>query len=147
MRPQTFFASTGERRSFAGACAVFLRSLMGSSTRGGLGASSASTFAKTAPSPMNILNRRHFLLSSLATLAGSSRAAQPGETFSIGMMADAQYADIAPRGSRHYRESIKKLGLAKDALNAANLQFCVHLGDLIDRDWRASKSPSPPSRT
>jgi predicted phosphodiesterase len=51
------------------------------------------------------------------------------------MIADAQYADVAPLGSRHYRASLGKLRGAVEFFNGQRLAFVVHLGDLIDRAW------------
>ena len=59
------------------------------------------------------------------------------ELFSIGLVADAQYADVPDKGTRFYRASIGKLGAAVEHFNRTDLAFCVHLGDLIDREWRS----------
>lgn len=53
----------------------------------------------------------------------------------IGLVADAQFADVAPAGTRHYRRSLAKLGEAVERFNREDLAFVVHLGDLIDREW------------
>jgi manganese-dependent ADP-ribose/CDP-alcohol diphosphatase len=83
------------------------------------------------------LSRRRFVGSALAAAAGvpfvARGAARAG--FEIGLVADAQYADIAAKGTRFYRESIGKLGAAVEHCNGRDLAFCVHLGDLIDREW------------
>lgn len=59
------------------------------------------------------------------------------ESFEIGLVADAQYADVEPKGTRFYRESPSRLAAAVDHFNARDLAFCVHLGDLIDRQWKS----------
>jgi len=59
------------------------------------------------------------------------------ELFSIGLVADAQYADVPDKGTRFYRASIGKLGAAVEHFNRTDLVFCAHLGDLIDREWRS----------
>ena len=59
------------------------------------------------------------------------------ELFAIGLVADAQYADVPDKGTRFYRASIGKLGAAVEQFNRTDLAFCVHLGDLIDREWRS----------
>ncbi len=59
------------------------------------------------------------------------------EGFEIGLVADAQYADIDAKGTRFYRQSIERLGAAVDHCNGRELAFCAHLGDLIDREWRS----------
>jgi len=81
-------------------------------------------------------SRRGFLRASL--LAASAPAILRGAVqagFAIGLVADAQYADIDDKGTRFYRNSLKKLGDAVEHFNGRNLDFCAHLGDLIDRDW------------
>ncbi|MEO6245377.1 MAG: metallophosphoesterase, partial [Opitutaceae bacterium] len=57
--------------------------------------------------------------------------------FEIGLVADAQFADVEAKGTRFYRQSIGKLGAAVEHCNARDLAFCVHLGDLIDREWKS----------
>lgn len=52
----------------------------------------------------------------------------------FGVIADPQYADKKPRGSRHYRQSLVKLEAAIAELNKQPLDFVVTLGDLIDED-------------
>ena len=59
------------------------------------------------------------------------------DLFSIGLVADAQYADVPEKGTRFYRASMGKLGAAVERFNRTDLAFCVHLGDLIDREWRS----------
>ena len=87
------------------------------------------------PLPMN---RRHFLGSSFAALAHLPMRAQTSVTpapFTIGLVADAQYADIPPQGTRFYRQAVDRLGAAVDHFQGQDLAFCAHLGDLIDRNW------------
>jgi hypothetical protein len=82
------------------------------------------------------LTRRRFLQSTIA--AGVAPWVARGATtngFEIGLVADAQYADVEAKGTRFYRESLGKLGTAVEDFNRRDLAFCVHLGDLIDRDW------------
>lgn len=57
--------------------------------------------------------------------------------FSFGIVADPQYADIAPRPEmgRYYAESPKKLAQAIDVFNGRDLAFVVTLGDIIDRGF------------
>ncbi len=51
----------------------------------------------------------------------------------FGVIADPQYAPVAPRGTRYYANSLWKLSDAVAALNEAELDFVVTLGDMIDR--------------
>lgn len=69
------------------------------------------------------------------------------ELFSIGLVADAQYADVPDKGTRFYRASIGKLAAAVEHFNRADLAFCAHLGDLIDREWRSFEEITRPLAT
>lgn len=84
------------------------------------------------------MHRREFMAASACTLAApfAATAASP-PPLRIGLVADAQFADIEPKGTRYYRESIGKLTAAVDHFNGLPLDFCVHLGDLIDREWNS----------
>ncbi len=84
-------------------------------------------------------SRRRFLQTTALAFAGAPcigrSAARQG--FEIGLVADAQYADVEAKGTRHYRRSLAKLAAAVEFLDSRPLAFCVHLGDLIDREWRS----------
>ncbi len=89
------------------------------------------------------VTRRDFsrLLASGALVAAAAKGAEPGETqsqhtqFAFGVIADAQYCDADPAGTRFYRASEQKLRECVQALNQEELAFTVHLGDFIDRDF------------
>ncbi|MGA7710812.1 MAG: metallophosphoesterase [Rhizomicrobium sp.] len=57
--------------------------------------------------------------------------------FSIGAIADCQYADEPDAGKRMYRMAPEKLRQAIAALDKLDLAFVVHLGDFIDQDWHS----------
>ncbi|MCC6982963.1 MAG: metallophosphoesterase [Bauldia sp.] len=57
--------------------------------------------------------------------------------FSFGVVADPQYAPVAPAGTRFYANSLWKLTEAVNAFNEEDLQFVVTLGDIIDRHWES----------
>ena len=57
--------------------------------------------------------------------------------FSFGLIADVQYADADPAGTRYYRESAKKLSDAVNSLKNDSASFVINLGDLIDRDFNS----------
>jgi len=61
---------------------------------------------------------------------------RPPETseFAFGVIADVQYCDAEPSGTRYYRASKEKLSQCVTSLNEVDLAFVIHLGDLIDRD-------------
>jgi len=97
------------------------------------------------------MKRRNFLKISLPILAtnpliaGEEKAKEPELIF--GVIADPQYADVDPKGSRHYRNSIKKLGTAITELNKHELKFTVTLGDVIDRDFKSFAEIMPIYKT
>lgn len=89
------------------------------------------------------MSRRRFMRSSvMATAAGMTARphAEPvpvnpdDPLFSFGLIADIQYADIPPRGSRYHRESLGKLEACVDVFNGMELAYVIDLGDMIDRD-------------
>ncbi len=74
-----------------------------------------------------------------ADVYGGDAASRPpvgseGEPFTIAVMADAQYADVATHGRRQYRDSLAKLTESVADCNERDLAFVVQLGDAIDRD-------------
>ncbi len=83
------------------------------------------------------LTRRHFLRTATAALGAAPFIARGATAagFEIGLVADSQYADIEPRGSRFYREGLPRLAEAMEAFNRRDLACCLHLGDLIEKDW------------
>lgn len=62
----------------------------------------------------------------------SDQVQQP--LFTFGLIADVQYCDCEPAGSRFYRSSLIKLREAVASLGNDSVDFLVNLGDLIDRD-------------
>jgi len=64
-----------------------------------------------------------------------AQASQP--RFRFGLIADPQYAPVAPRRTRFYANSLWKVAEAAEALNAEKLEFVVTLGDIIDRHWES----------
>lgn len=56
--------------------------------------------------------------------------------FSFGLLADVQYADDDTNVEldRHFRASVAKLRAAIETFNDHDLDFVVHLGDLVDHD-------------
>jgi manganese-dependent ADP-ribose/CDP-alcohol diphosphatase len=59
--------------------------------------------------------------------------------FSFGVIADVQYADYDPVGTRFYRSSLKKLREAVTSFRNDSADFIINLGDLIDKDYRSYK--------
>jgi len=86
-------------------------------------------------------SRRRFLARSTAALAVGSRGlGSVAAPVRLGLVADAQYVDAPAQGTRHYRRSLARLEAAVADFAALPLAGCIHLGDLIDRDW-ASFAP------
>jgi predicted phosphodiesterase len=56
----------------------------------------------------------------------------PGNTLQVGLVTDLHYADKAPVGTRHYRETLAKLAEAARQFEREPPAFLVELGDLID---------------
>jgi 3',5'-cyclic AMP phosphodiesterase CpdA len=85
------------------------------------------------------LTRRRFLrqLALGVAVAPFVGCASRDEGLEVGVIADPQYADIPDRGTRAYRASVAKLGAAVEHFNQRPLDFCVNLGDTIDREWRS----------
>lgn len=67
-------------------------------------------------------------------IAGStpSAAESAAEPFSFGLVTDVHYADVSPKGTRHYRDSLEKLRLAVEAFDRRNLPLVAELGDFVD---------------
>ena len=81
-------------------------------------------------------SRRRFLARSTAALAVGTRGlGAVAAPVRLGLVADAQYADVPAQGLRHYRRSLARLEAAVADFAELPLAGCVHLGDLIDRDW------------
>ena len=57
--------------------------------------------------------------------------------FSFGVIADVQYADKEPAGTRYYRSSITKLSEALSAFKHDSVDFVVTLGDIIDQNIKS----------
>ncbi len=72
---------------------------------------------------------------------GSERTADGGQSqnpiFSFGIIADVQYADAEPAGTRYYRSSVNKLKEAVDSFVKDSVDFVITLGDLIDKELKS----------
>ena len=87
-------------------------------------------------------SRRRFLTLGLPALGGAPLLAAPASMpvvsapqLRFGVIADPQYVDAPPAGTRHYRESLGKLEACVAEMNRHDLAFVITLGDLIDRDF------------
>jgi predicted phosphodiesterase len=84
------------------------------------------------------LGRRAFLeqgtlVLTAATLRSSTLpVADATPSMRVGLITDLHYADKAPAGTRHYRETLTKLEEAATQFEKDQPTFVVELGDLID---------------
>jgi manganese-dependent ADP-ribose/CDP-alcohol diphosphatase len=86
-----------------------------------------------------MMSRRKFIAASVSAAVAMPELllAARHAPFRLGLVADPQFADIKPAGTRFYRNSIAKLAAAVELFNTLKLDFCVNFGDLIDRDWES----------
>lgn len=89
----------------------------------------------------NKQTRRSFLHNGSLVLLGAGvswsqaadvLAADSKPVLRVGLVTDLHYADKAPAGSRHYRESLTKLDEAAGRFQKDKIDFVVELGDFID---------------
>jgi alkaline phosphatase len=71
-----------------------------------------------------------WLLAAKATQALASAESKPNVR--VGVITDLHYADKPTRGTRHYRDTLTKLGEAAEYFAKAKPNFVVELGDFID---------------
>ncbi len=69
--------------------------------------------------------------------SGAEQSQEP--FFSFGIIADVQYCDCEPEGTRFYRNSLSKLRYAVNSLQQDSVDFLVNLGDLINKDYNSYK--------
>lgn len=72
------------------------------------------------------------LILSAATLNARAFADESAVPLRIGLVTDMHFADKAPAGTRHYRETLSKLEEAADQFRKDKPSFLVELGDFID---------------
>jgi Calcineurin-like phosphoesterase len=79
------------------------------------------------------------LFAPFAGFATRPALAQSEALFRFGVVADPQYAPVAPnlKLNRYYSNSLWKLSEAIEALNKEDLRFVVTMGDIIDRYWES----------
>ena len=82
--------------------------------------------------------RRAFLKDGTLILAAAALplntlfADEDSPSLRVGLITDLHYADKAPGGTRHYRETLTKLEEAATKFEQVKPTFVVELGDLID---------------
>jgi len=83
-----------------------------------------------------ILSSMSFINESKAQIS-STQSRKP--LFSFGVIADVQYCNCEPAGTRFYNSSLTKLREALNTFKSDTVSFVVNLGDLIDRDFESYK--------
>tara|TARA_R110002049_G_scaffold305895_1_gene503463 strand:- start:457 stop:1368 length:912 start_codon:yes stop_codon:yes gene_type:complete len=84
------------------------------------------------------------LLLALLTACGSKKYKEvPQQDLAIGIIADCQYCYCDSSPSRFYKNSPNKLKKAVAALNKEELNYSIHLGDFIDRDFNSFDTVLP----
>ena len=63
--------------------------------------------------------------------------------FEIGVVADCQYCECEPAGVRFYRKSPERLRQAVATLNENSLDYSIHLGDFIDKNFESFDTVAP----
>jgi 3',5'-cyclic AMP phosphodiesterase CpdA len=80
-------------------------------------------------------------LVNIPTGIGTEEPSEAGQkqkpVISFGIVADVQYADADPAGTRFYRSSVAKFKEAVSSFKSDSVDFVITLGDLIDRDSRS----------
>lgn len=76
----------------------------------------------------------YFFTALLLTGSLIAQAQQSKPILRVGLIADIQYADVESRGTRYYRNSLKKLRDCVENLNKQKVKFSLNLGDIIDRN-------------
>lgn len=66
-------------------------------------------------------------------LATAARSVESGLLLRFGLVTDIHYADVEPRGTRYYRESLRKLRECVELMNSENVAFLCELGDFKDQ--------------
>lgn len=95
---------------------------------------------------MNLLIATLFATTIISVMSGKDELSDPRATnqsqlplFSFGIVADVQYADYEPAGTRFYKESLNKLREAMRSFSDDKVDFVLNLGDIIDRDYVSYK--------
>lgn len=87
-----------------------------------------------------------YLLAAMMILTAGVPPREEAPRFRIGAIADVQYAAQPDAPPRLYHTAPTKLAAAVQDLNREKLDFVVHLGDFIDRDWASYDAMLPIAR-
>ena len=90
--------------------------------------------------------KRTFLLFTTFILASCNTQKEHAvefQEFEIGVVADCQYCNCETVNNRYYKKSPQRLRKAVDELNTHTLDYAIHLGDFIDRDFESFDTVAP----
>ena len=86
--------------------------------------------------------KKHFLL--LAIFLCMASCKENKETsFKIGIISDCQYCDCDIKWDRYYKKAPQRLKEAIAILNQDSLNYTIHLGDFIDKNFKSLDSVLP----
>lgn len=92
----------------------------------------------------SLKNTPIILLLALLTACGSKEhKIDSKQDLAIGIIADCQYCYCESSPSRFYKNSPNKLKKAVASLNKEELDYAIHLGDFIDRDFNSFDTVLP----
>lgn len=83
---------------------------------------------------------KYILLFCLTAFVFSYGRNEAKPVFSFGVIADIQYCECVPLGTRFYSNSLNKLEDSIRDFNARDMSFVIQLGDLIDKDIESFES-------
>lgn len=83
---------------------------------------------------------KYILLFCLTAFVFSYGRNEAKPVFSFGVIADIQYCECVPLGTRFYSNSLNKLEDSIRDFNARDMSFVIQLGDLIDKDIESIES-------
>ncbi|MCW8833837.1 MAG: metallophosphoesterase, partial [Colwellia sp.] len=92
------------------------------------------------------MNNSHIitlLFLALTAVSCSHTANEPPAELSIGIIADCQYHHREHKRERYYNLSATKLEQAVHALNEHSIDWSIHLGDFIDKDYQSYQTLLP----
>jgi len=72
---------------------------------------------------------------------------EKNNSFKIGVIADCQYCDCDIKWDRYYKKAPQRLKEAVATLNKDSLNYTIHLGDFIDKDYNSLGSILPTWKT
>jgi len=84
-----------------------------------------------------------FLVFILACCNPKKEHAAEFQEFEIGIVADCQYCNCETKNNRFYQKSSERLRKAVKELNKHTLDYAIHLGDFIDKDFQSFDTVVP----